>query len=216
MSEVDKLLHQSRLLWRGSEIKKCRQDVHSLSTGYQLLDDILPEKGWPVGALVDFILPQYQKQVLHGIGELRLVLPAMCQLHVQDKWLLWVDPPYIPYAPALQSAGLNLDRLSLIQNKISHQNKVWVVEKALRTAGCGMVLCWVDALTIAESRRLQLAAEQSGATGFLFQKKTVATSVASLRLKLNPLQGGVLVEIIKARGASRYLSVELQLYRGTI
>jgi len=216
VNEVDKLLHQSRLLWRGSEIKRYREGVHSLPTGYQALDEVLPEKGWPCGALVDFILPQHQKRALHGVGELSLLLPVMCQLHVQDKWLLWVDPPYIPYAPALQSAGLNLDRLSLIYNKIGQSNKIWVMEKALRTAGCGMVLCWIDAIPMAASRRLQLAAEQSGATGILFQTKTVTASVASLRLKLKPLPRGLLVEIIKARGASRYLSVELQLYRGRI
>jgi len=215
VNEVDKLLLQSRLLWRGSEIKKYREGARSLPTGYQALDEILPEKGWPLGALVDFILPWHQQQV-HGVGELRLLLPAMCDLLAQDKWLLWVSPPFIPYAPALQSAGINLERLVLIQNKISRRNKIWAMEKALRTPACGMVLCWIDAIPMAASRRLQLAAEQSGSTGVLLQTKRVTASVASLRLKLSPLAQGLLVEVIKARGASRYLSVELQLYRGTI
>ena len=140
----------------------------------------------------------------------------MCQLHTEGKWLLWINPPYIPYAPALQSAGLSLNHLVLIQNKISLRNKIWAMEKALRTAACGMVLCWIDAMPMAASRRLQLAAEQSDSTGVLFQTKMVCASVASLRLKLNPLPQGLLLEVIKARGASRYLSVELQLYRGTI
>lgn len=216
MNEVDKLLHQSRLLWRGSEIKRYREGACSLSTGYQALDEILPEKGWPQGSLIDLILPWYHQQAVHGVGELRLLLPAMCQLHTEGKWLLWINPPYIPYAPALQSAGLSLNRLVLIQNKISRRNKIWAMEKALRTAACGMVLCWIDAMPMAASRRLQLAAEQSGSTGVLFQTKMVTASVASLRLKLNPLPQGLLLEVIKARGASRYLSVELQLYRGTI
>lgn len=211
MNEVDKLLRQSRMLWRGAELKR-HENTSALSTGFKALDRLLPEKGWPRGALIDFILPHHKQKVLHGIGELRLLLPAMCGLAEHDKWLLWIGPPHVPYAPALQSAGLDLERLVLIEDKISHSNKIWAMEKALRTAGCGMVLCWVDSIPMAASRRLQLAAEQSGATGVLLQTKKVAVSAACLRLKLTPLKNSLLIELTKARGSSRYPSVELKLH----
>ncbi|VAW82904.1 RecA/RadA recombinase [hydrothermal vent metagenome] len=216
MDEIDKLLHQSRMLWRGSEVKNYREKICSLSTGYQVFDDILPENGWPCGALVDLILPWHQQQVLHGIGELSLLMPAMRCLLAQEKWLLWVAPPYIPYAPALEFGGINLDRLVLLPHTISCRDKLWAMEKALRTAACGMVVCWIDNVSMAAGRRLQLAAEQSGAIGVLMQTRMITASVSSLRLKLKPLPLGLLIEIIKVRGASRYLGVELQLYKDTI
>lgn len=211
MNDVEKLLYQSRLLWRGSEVKKYQQKIQSLATGFDDLDKILPEGGWPEGALVDLVLSQYQ-----GFGELQLLLPAMRNLIKQERWILWVAPPYIPYAPALESAELDLDYMVIIENSISNADKVWVMEQSLKTAGCGMVLCWLDMMSISASRRLQLAAELTGSTGFVFQNNVMSGSIAALRLLLKPSEKGLLLEIVKARGASRYRSVEIPLYGGMI
>ena len=38
------------------------------------------------------------------IGELQLVIPALAALS-RERWILWLSPPYIPYAPALAASG---------------------------------------------------------------------------------------------------------------
>ncbi|MGH8653199.1 MAG: hypothetical protein ACREYE_14005 [Gammaproteobacteria bacterium] len=49
-----------------------------------------------------------------GIGTLSLVMPALTRLGRADRWLAWIDPPYIPYAPALTGRGIE-PRLHLIR-----------------------------------------------------------------------------------------------------
>jgi len=214
MKKIDQLLQKNRLVWRGSQVRQCRAGKLFLPTGFDALDEILPDRGWPAGALVDLLLPDagpsHSNQ--YGIGELRLLLPAMRDLVQQKKWLLWISPPHIPYAPALQTAGIDLQRLLVIDSHLSRNNKVWTMEKALQTSGCGMVLCWADVMPMAATRRLQLAAERSGAVAVLFQARKVSTSVAALRLQLAATAAGIQVRLLKARGVIRYPCVELRLY----
>ena len=50
-----------------------------------------------------------------GIGELRLLMPALRALsNTQNRWLAWINPPFIPYAPALQAAGIESSKILLI------------------------------------------------------------------------------------------------------
>ena len=40
----------------------------------------------------------------YGIGELRLLSPALATLSsTDDRCIAWVNPPHLPYAPALQA-----------------------------------------------------------------------------------------------------------------
>ena len=87
-------------LWRAGELNQHRSP--GLRTGYDLLDRHLPGQGWPSSGLVELLLP------CAGVGELRLLLPALAELsRRQQRWVGWVNPPFIPYAPALQAAGID-------------------------------------------------------------------------------------------------------------
>ena len=90
-------LLQRKDLWRGNRWPAPPEQ--RLSTGFAALDAELPEGGWPTGALIE-IMP-----AAAGIGELSLLLPCLARLSAGRRWLAWIDPPYIPYAPALASAG---------------------------------------------------------------------------------------------------------------
>ena len=84
-------------VWRGNEACSARP---TLTTGFAPLDRYLPGGGWPVGALIEVFVDRY------GIGELRLLIPALRALTGDQttsakKWLVWISPPFVPYAPAL-------------------------------------------------------------------------------------------------------------------
>ena len=66
----------------------------------------------------------------------------------------------------------------------------WAVMEALRCSQVSAVIALLDGLDLTASRRLQLAAENSGATGF-FLGNSASTPVAApiTRWKISPLPG---------------------------
>ena len=57
-------------------------------SGYPQLDELLPGGGWPRRGLIELLLQQ------NGIGEMRLLLPALQRFSGQRIALL--QPPHLP------------------------------------------------------------------------------------------------------------------------
>src|SRR5687768_12346559 len=143
------LAHPS--VWRG----RSRAAVETLSTGFAALDAGLPGGGWPRHGLVEILTPQ------PGVGELYLLLPVLAALSqtMPARWCTWVSPPHEPYAPALESHGVALDRMLVVrppQELAPHSSRrpffvkegdgvhmmFWAYEQALRSGACAMALAW--------------------------------------------------------------------------
>lgn len=186
-------------IWRGGDHDLRRpaagDRVWAVASGQRALDERLPHGGWPLGAVTELLLSS------QGIGELQLLLPALAQLSRQDRWLVWIAPPYLPYAPALAKAGIDLARLLLIRHENSAQ-QYWAMEQALRSGACGAVLGWPAKPDNRVLRRLQLAAEAGHAMGVFFRPEAAArqASPAALRLRLEPSTDGLNIHILKRRG----------------
>ncbi len=183
-------------LWRGGDHSlRDRGRCNAVSSGLEALDAQLPGGGWPRGALTELLFAQ------SGIGELRVLMPALAHLTRTQHWLAWVAPPYLPYAPALAAAGVDLSRVLLIRPRIA-KDGLWAMEQALRSGVCGAVLGWFQDLEIAQLRRLQLAAEAGGTMGALFREPEASKqpSPAALRLQLAPSPDGTVLHILKRRG----------------
>jgi len=180
----------------------------SVPTGFAALDAELPGGGWPVGALAE-LLPAHD-----GIGELRILGPALARLARDGRRLAWIAPPYLPYAPALAAAGIALERVLIVRTR-SARDALWAAEQALQSAACGAVLAWPGAAKYAALRRLQLAAEGARALAVLFRPPAAAgeASPAALRLALDTVAGGIAVRILKRRGAACARPIALDLDR---
>lgn len=160
-------------------------------SGWPPLDALLPGGGWPQGALIELLLPA------PGVGELSLLLPLLCQLSQQPRWLAWVAPPHWPYAPALAHAGVDLGQTLWID---AHgAERPWAASRLLACTALGAVLCWLEPVHFTHLRRLQLAAQQGGGHGFLFRPLAVlqSPSPARLRLELKPQSDGLQVQLHK-------------------
>jgi cell division inhibitor SulA/protein ImuA len=181
-------------IWRGSGL--ARTGCPGIATGFAALDAELPGGGWPCGALTE-ILPQHE-----GIGELRILGPALAQLAAQGKFIAWIAPPYLPYAPALAAAGIGLERVVIVKTT-KDGDRLWAAEQALRSAACGGVLAWPREICFAQLRRLQLAAEGGRCLAVLFRPTQAARepSPAVLRIALATSAGGLALSILKRRGA---------------
>ncbi len=201
VSPLDALLARSDI-WRSGAPAHMAQA--SVPSGFAALDAALPGGGWPVGALTE-LMPRHV-----GIGELRLLGPALASQAAKGRGLAWIAPPHLPYAPALAAAGIELARLLIVTTRTA-QETLWACEQALASNACGAVLAWMTALRYAELRRLQLAAAGSRALALLFRPPSAAleSSPAVLRLALETARGGLAVRVLKRRGALLDQSIPL-------
>lgn len=199
-SSLDKLLANPRV-WRGRDQARHRT---GLASGYPELDKHLPGGGWPPDSLTEILTGQY------GIGELRLLMPALAVLSretpVQQDfsepgWIAWIAPPFQPYPPALQQCGMDLSRM-LIVRPGNADEILWSAEQALSSGTCAAVLLWPEMLDDQGSRRLQLAAEKGRSWAIAFRPLTARRepSAAALRLELHSSAQGTCVHILKSRG----------------
>ncbi len=202
-SQLQHLLHNNPHIWLGAEAQG--EGVTGLPTGYPSLDAILPERGWPKNALIEMHTPQW------GFGELQLLLPLMRSITQQKRWMLWISPPYIPYAPALANAGVDINYLVTIDSKTSCKDAMWAIEKALLSESCGLVMAWLNWLPNGVLRRLQHAADEGQTSGVLFRNHDVKNSPAALQLRLKHTNQGINAHVVKARGANRYRSATINL-----
>jgi hypothetical protein len=181
------------LVWRAGELS--RAELAGIPSGFPALDAELPGGGWPAGTLTE-LLPEHA-----GIGEVRALGPALARLSGEGRWIAWIAPPYLPYAPALEAAGIDLARVMIVRTR-SPQDALWAIEQALQSGACGAVLGWPEKASFAQLRRLQIAAEGSPALAFLFRTPLAAreASPAALRLHLQGMKGELAVKILKRRG----------------
>lgn len=167
-----------------------------LASGWPVLDAALPGGGWPRRALIE-LLPAGA-----GIGELSLLLPALRQAMTAGQGMALVHPPYVPYAPALQQAGLDPAQVLFIRPPQARDG-VWAMEACLRSGILGAVLGWLEQpVTLPVLRRLALAAETQDGLAFVFRPMAAAEqpSPAALRMALAPRLDGLQVTVLKCRG----------------
>lgn len=198
-SSLEKLLENPRV-WRGRD--QAGQQA-GIASGYPELDRHLPGGGWPTDSLTEILTAHY------GIGELRLLMPALASLNSASSqqdfsepgWIAWVSPPFQPYPPALQQYGIDLSRMLIVRPKDASE-MLWSAEQALSSGTCAAVLLWSDKLDDQASRRLQLAAEKGNSWAIAFRPPSARRqpSAAALRIELLPGKEGTRVSILKSRG----------------
>ena len=154
---LNKLLDATPQLWRGRQANRSQR---ALSTGHARLDAHLPGHGWPLGAMTELISHK------HGLGELSMLFPALAEMGEQGRWIILVDPPWIPYPASLQGHGLLLKRLLLVHTH-SEKESLWACEQALRSGRGGAVLAWPEhkGVSLPCSRLRRKAAALNGMQG---------------------------------------------------
>jgi len=187
--DLDRLLDQ-RQVWRGRQAQVRPSGLQP--TGHALLDQRLPDGGWPAAALSELLLAS------PGCGELQLLWPSLARLTAEGGRVVLVAPPFIPYAPAWQAAGVDLRWL--VQVDAAQAYALWAAEQCLRSGSCAAVLCWPERADDRALRRLQVAAETGQALAFACRPQQAANnpSPAALRIAIDtrPAQWRVL----KCRG----------------
>lgn len=203
--EVIAKLKQDLLSWEGFRPVSPEERK---SFGLGPIESAFPNQVFPTGALHEFIStrPEFTAAIggfIAGIIQTLLENGGVC---------VWISYTRRIYPPALKRFGVNPDRIIFVDVK-REKDVLWVAEEALKCQGIAAVICETRLLSFMESRRLQLAIEQSQVTGFVLRKdvKQLTTTaciarwtVKPLRSKLRPGMPGVghprwQVELIKVK-----------------
>ena len=193
-------------LWRAHQVGQQRGVVQA--SGFAELDAELPGGGWPARELTELLLPH------PGIGEIRLLAPALAALQREGRSVMLFDPPAALCGWTLAALGLDLRHLLLVQGRDGLQGRarallpaadvLWALEQALKSGHVGAVLAWLPARVRPEAvRRLQLAAQAHDGPAFLLRdlQAQVRPSAAPLRVLLAPAAPDELsLRIVKRRG----------------
>lgn len=185
-------LLQSGRIWRAGAREASLPGERLVPSGHTVLDQALG--GWPRGAVVELLGADA------GSGGLNLMLPLASDLSRAGRWVVLVNPPHVPYAPAWAGQGVDMARLLWV--RCPPEQAVWALEQSLRAPACGAALGWCEPLDGRAVRRLQLAAEDSDALAFLFRAAAAArqSSPAALRLALEGGPEGPRITVLKRRG----------------
>lgn len=200
------LLPPELQLWRASRMGPLQGGA--LPSGHAGLDTHLPGGGWPRRSLTELLLPHA------GVGELRLLAPALATLQQQQRCLMWFDPPAAPCAWALAALGIDVRLLVVVRSRqnlkgparkaLPAADILWALEHALKSGHLGAALAWLPARLPADAlRRLQLAAQAHEGPVFLLRdvQERSRPSPAPLRLLLGGAGPDALrVSLLKRRG----------------
>lgn len=169
----------AQTLWRAGRTSALAADGEP--TGHAALDALLPQGGWPRRALTELLLPA------DGVGELELLFPALARMTQAGGTVVVVAPPYIPYAPAWQAAGMELAQLEIVE--ASPRDALWAFEQCLRSGSCAAVLGWAQKADAQSLRRLQVAADSGDCLGFVFRDKKHAANPSPAALRMEHADG---------------------------
>jgi len=135
------------------------------SFGLGPLESAFPTGVFPTGAIHEFIsLCPEDTAACSGM------IAGLVQTLLKDGGAcLWISNTRRIYPPALKLFGVDPDRVVFVD--VPRQKDVlWVTEEALKCEGVVAVIAETGDFSFMESRKLQLAVEQSKVTGFILRK----------------------------------------------
>jgi protein ImuA len=147
-------------------------------------DAAFPGNVFPTGAIHEFI--SYEPA---NAASTNGFISAVTGKLMKDGGLcLWIGNGRKLFPSGLKYFGLEPDRIVFI-NVLRVKDALWVIEEALKCEALTAVIGEVKELSFTDSRRLQLAVEHSGVTGFIHRYcPRVENAVAcTTRWKINSI-----------------------------
>ena len=144
-----------------------------------------PDSQFPLGVNHEFICNN-NESLTASSGFIAGILSTLLK---KGGAALWISSSHTIFPPALVSFGINPAQFIFI--RLRNRNQIlWTIEEALKCEGLTAVVGEPSFIDLAISRRLQLATEQSGVTGFLLRTKqqTLNTTACTCRWQIHPLQ----------------------------
>src|ERR1700749_4712482 len=139
---------------------------HAIDTGLGKMRWAFPNAEFPLGAMHEFIYADPQSAAATG-GFINCILSSLMR---NAGVSLWIGPSPNIFAPSLRQFGIEPDKMIFACLR-KQKDILWCMEEALKCNGLVSVIGEINDLDLTSSRRLQLAVEQSGVTGFVLRSR---------------------------------------------
>jgi protein ImuA len=169
----------------------------------------LPNKTFPLGAIHEFLAP-LPEDLAPTSG---FVTGLISTLANNPGAVLWISSSRSVFPPALNNFGLQPDRCIFVDARTG-KDILWTMEEALKCGVLSSVVAEIKDLTFTDSRRLQLAVEQSKVTGFIIRRSTqLSTTACVSRWKITSVQSE-LIESLPGIGFPKWRIELLRIRNG--
>lgn len=174
-------LQKDILLWQGFTPPPAGQIK---GVGLGPLEAAFPNGVFPTGCVHEMLCPTPEHTAATG----GLIGGLLSTLMKQGGACLWISTSRKLFPPALKDFGVTPDHIIFIDVQ-RERDVLWVMEEALKCQGLAAVIAEVREISFAQSRRLQLAVENSKVTGFLLRTdlKKLSSTTCVARWQVSPL-----------------------------
>lgn len=168
------------------------------------MEETFPGGVFPTGTIHEFICEAPEHTAASG----GFIAGILSQLMAGSGACLWISRSRTMFPPALKGFGVEPDRI-IFANLPREKDVLWAMEEALKCEGLAAVCCELSEISFLQSRRLQLAVEQSKVTGFivLSDARKLGATTSAARWRIRPMPS-VLEEGMPGVGLPRW-QVEL-------
>ena len=178
--DIIKQLRKDIFLMQG--FKPPGNEIDSL-TGLHFINQAFPNSRFPTGVIHEFFCDGAE-EISASCGFITGILSSVMK---KNGITVWITSSQTVFPPALKSFGIDADKIIFLHLK-REKEKLWAMEEALKCDGLCSVIAEVNEISFLESRRLQLATEQSKVTGFIIRRnpKNLSTTCVT-RWKIHPI-----------------------------
>lgn len=159
-------------------------DGQRLDFGLGAINSAFPGGTFPTGSVHEFVSPTEacaaaSNGFMSGLLHVLMRKGGIC---------LWIGKGRRLFPPALKFFGIEPHRIIFIDVR-RDKDALWVMEQALKCKALAAVVAELKDISFAESRRLQLAVENSRVTGFVHRCRpgTMSSLACVSRWRINPL-----------------------------
>ena len=158
--------------------------ARKIDFGLGVMDASFPNRTFPTGAVHEFISSDPES----AAATTGFMAALLGKLMGEYGICLWIGIRPIVFAAALKAFGVEPHRVIFIDLS-KEKDVIWAVEEALKCESLAAVVGELREITFTESRRLQLAVEQSRVTGFLHRcnPRAVNTLACVSRWQVTPM-----------------------------
>lgn len=152
--------------------------------GLGIIEKAFPNHVFPTGTVHEFL----SHEPANTAATSGFITGLLNGLMKKGGACLWIGTKRTVFPPALKLFGIQPDQIIFIDLK-KEKDVLWAVEEALKCESLVAVVGELNEITFSESRRLQLAVEQSRVTGFLHRSnpRSVNTLACVSRWKITSL-----------------------------
>ncbi|SRR6266542_2077637 len=137
-----------------------------INLGFKTIEECFPNATFPLGCMHEFLCASTEDTAaINGF-----VAGLLGRLMQFGGVCIWISASRTLFPLALKTFGVEPDQIIFIDLK-KEKDVLWTMEEALKCDKLRAVLGEVKEIGFTESRRLQLAVEQSRVTGFILRQQ---------------------------------------------